>query len=981
MLDDIPPDPNKDKTHPQELDSSSLVSLSVIGVRFRCPNCDYVDVNLKFVRDHMRENHKGKKSRELQPHKQEMKVKIKPPRIYKETLLKSIAYYKSFGGQFFSSSIKANVKFVKDPVNYIRNIRDTGKPQDKPCPKRFKKFFRDKREASVPSSLEVSSETTTISYEKPKQKTNPKKKITSEGVPRKKVSRKSLDSSCKSSKEERKTPKKSKVPKDQNRTAKTVPETEASNVEICEGKKSENQTEEIKTPENSESDFSLNEAETMASIKNFFDMEETVNVIDLMEDMHSILSQDNEMNYESIIGEDSSLPDPFETLENFQKTEDIPAAENQRTETEVATVTEENFNSGNTKVWKGGDPALATTCHQCKKKSDQLKSRCRKVECSPAKSFCKKCLKKYNEEFSVVMADPQWICPFCRQICTCSSCQRTPSAELDQDSYQDYVNAVNKSLKDFSWSRRSYNLNIENVGSREKYRGLVSLARKQCKQTERKKEEQEEEEETAGRSKLTRRSRGGKVREGEALQALLSHLLAQLVEKDVNKWFSVPIDDRMAPGYSKVVKKPMDFTRMENKLDRRSYETVGEFREDFRLICQNCVKFNKPDTSYHKAARKLELFGLDLLSEKNLRQFVTDRRVYSSLTRYELGFDVNEERSKEKLSSNSSEKDTLAKAGKELEEFNQESHLENIFISAAERVKLGRKRGQSSSENQRVPKKQKRCESPEDTDSPRSKASDLPGRETEQPLAHHDYFGQLHDEAMAENAPARQSTAEKMRSLHLEKSEGTYVQCCREECKKWRFLTEYEDPAQVPEYWECSMNQDQTANLCLVGGEEEGEVDFVNVKFTCGSVVWARVKGYPWWPAIIDYCPDSEEYYWIEEAESRTDPAWYHVVFLEKSVSRSWVRAELVEKMTSPVKQPTNLGVKKNSSSMKARLKNALEMATDCRNLPLKERLKKYSFASLFKGKWGEYSDVSSDEETEDGGVKKKTKTKIPGMK
>ena len=251
----------------------------------------------------------------------------------------------------------------------------------------------------------------------------------------------------------------------------------------------------------------------MASIKNFFDMEETVNVIDLMEDMHSILSQDNEMNYESIIGEDSSLPDPFETLENFQKTEDIPAAENQRTETEVATVTEENFNSGNTKVWKGGDPALATTCHQCKKKSDQLKSRCRKVECSPAKSFCKKCLKKYNEEFSVVMADPQWICPFCRQICTCSSCQRTPSVELDQDSYQDYVNAVNKSLKDFSWSRRSYNLNIENVGSREEYQGLVSLARKQCKQTERKKEEQEEEEETAGRSKLTRRSRGGKVRE------------------------------------------------------------------------------------------------------------------------------------------------------------------------------------------------------------------------------------------------------------------------------------------------------------------------------------------------------------------------------------------------------------------------------------------------------------------------------------
>ena len=144
MLEDIPCDPSKDNPI-QELDSSSLVSLSVIGVRFRCPNCDFVDINLKFVRDHMRDNHKGKKNRELQPHKQEMKVRIKPPRIYKETLLKSIAYYRSFGGQFFSSGVKANVKFVRDPVHYIRNIRDSGKPQYKPCPKRFKKFFREQR--------------------------------------------------------------------------------------------------------------------------------------------------------------------------------------------------------------------------------------------------------------------------------------------------------------------------------------------------------------------------------------------------------------------------------------------------------------------------------------------------------------------------------------------------------------------------------------------------------------------------------------------------------------------------------------------------------------------------------------------------------------------------------------------------------------------------------------------------------------------
>ena len=119
--------------------------------------------------------------------------------------------------------------------------------------------------------------------------------------------------------------------------------------------------------------------------------------------------------------------------------------------------------------------------------------------------------------------------------------------------------------------------------------------------------------------------------------------------------------------------------------------------------------------------------------------------------------------------------------------------------------------------------------------------------------------------------------------------------------------------------------------------------------------MWARVKGFPWWPGLIDYCPDSEEFYWIEESESRTEPAWYHVVFLEGSgqqVTRSWVRSELIEKMASPVKPPKNLTVKKTN---KARFAKATKMATDCKKLSLQERLDKYSFASLYKGKWGEY--------------------------
>ena len=74
-------------------------------------------------------------------------------------------------------------------------------------------------------------------------------------------------------------------------------------------------------------------------------------------------------------------------------------------------------------------------------------------------------------------------------------------------------------------------------------------------------------------------------------------------------------------------------------------------------------------------------------------------------------------------------------------------------------------------------------------------------------------------------------------------------------------------------------------------------VDLIFPQFTCGSMVWAKLKGFPWWPGMVDYCPDSQvtivyyidqhfkanpqEYYWIEEDVSVTEPTYYNVVYFE----------------------------------------------------------------------------------------------------
>lgn len=78
-----------------------------------------------------------------------------------------------------------------------------------------------------------------------------------------------------------------------------------------------------------------------------------------------------------------------------------------------------------------------------------------------------------------------------------------------------------------------------------------------------------------------------------------------------------------------------------------------------------------------------------------------------------------------------------------------------------------------------------------------------------------------------------------------------WVQCDNASCKKWRLLKDCDDPAKVPSSWVCSMNSDPDHNNC--SAEEERWSDelgdsqeFVESPYIPGSIVWAKMDGYPW---------------------------------------------------------------------------------------------------------------------------------------
>ncbi|KAM6449328.1 bromodomain-containing protein 9 isoform 6-T6 [Liasis olivaceus] len=106
--------------------------------------------------------------------------------------------------------------------------------------------------------------------------------------------------------------------------------------------------------------------------------------------------------------------------------------------------------------------------------------------------------------------------------------------------------------------------------------------------------------------------------ESTPIQQLLEHFLRQLQRKDPHGFFAFPVTDAIAPGYSMIIKHPMDFGTMKEKIAANEYKSVTEFKADFKLMCDNAMTYNRPDTVYYKLAKKILHAGFKMMSKAAL---------------------------------------------------------------------------------------------------------------------------------------------------------------------------------------------------------------------------------------------------------------------------------------------------------------------------------------------------------------------------
>ncbi|CAL1300206.1 unnamed protein product [Larinioides sclopetarius] len=187
----------------------------------------------------------------------------------------------------------------------------------------------------------------------------------------------------------------------------------------------------------------------------------------------------------------------------------------------------------------------------------------------------------------------------------------------------------------------------------------------------------------------------------------------------------------------------------------------------------------------------------------------------------------------------------------------------------------------------------------------------------------------------------------KWNEYYMSKDFGIGIQC--EKCKKWRQVFQYQDKNEVPDVWNCSKWKidERRRGSCRIPSDVNEE-DFEETKYAPGSLVWAKMQGFPWWPAMIEDCPDAQHYY-MPSVDGEPE---YHVNFFGSKPLRHWIKESHIKDFTLPP-PPMTPKAKKNKD-----LQKSIEQANEALKMKEKERLAIFSFAVRYKGHWAKVKEL-----------------------
>ncbi|XP_048050653.1 bromodomain adjacent to zinc finger domain protein 2B isoform X1 [Megalobrama amblycephala] len=98
------------------------------------------------------------------------------------------------------------------------------------------------------------------------------------------------------------------------------------------------------------------------------------------------------------------------------------------------------------------------------------------------------------------------------------------------------------------------------------------------------------------------------VRDDSKDLAMCRILLAELESHQDAGPFLTPVNSKSVPGYRKVIKKPMDFSTIRDKLTNSQYLNLETFIIDVNLVFDNCERFNEDNSDIGRAGHTMRRF-------------------------------------------------------------------------------------------------------------------------------------------------------------------------------------------------------------------------------------------------------------------------------------------------------------------------------------------------------------------------------------
>ncbi|KAF4087074.1 hypothetical protein AMELA_G00091360 [Ameiurus melas] len=100
-----------------------------------------------------------------------------------------------------------------------------------------------------------------------------------------------------------------------------------------------------------------------------------------------------------------------------------------------------------------------------------------------------------------------------------------------------------------------------------------------------------------------------KITQDNSKDLELCRLLLAELQTHQDAWpFMTPVNPKSVPGYRKVIKKPMDFSTIREKLSNSQYLNLETFIIDVNLVFENCEKFNEDDSDIGRAGHSMRRF-------------------------------------------------------------------------------------------------------------------------------------------------------------------------------------------------------------------------------------------------------------------------------------------------------------------------------------------------------------------------------------